>query len=188
MAVLAPWTNFYVIVGTAAGGLTGLTFVVISLIDRAPRRPGSIPTSSGLSIFTTPTVAHFGFALFVSLVLSAPWPTLDFPACAIGLAGLVNVGFAVYNAARTYRLFDPRIETLYQADGEDWFFYGILPLVAYLVLVGSAIELHFAPSAALFVLGGAVVLLIYMGIRNAWDVVTYLAIEGLQERDREQQP
>jgi hypothetical protein len=30
-AVLTGWDNFYVIAGGAAGGLTGLTFVVISL-------------------------------------------------------------------------------------------------------------------------------------------------------------
>ena len=31
-SLLAGWANFYVIVGSSAGALTGLTFVVIALI------------------------------------------------------------------------------------------------------------------------------------------------------------
>ena len=33
---LEAWANFYVIVGSSAGGLTGLTFVVIALVADAP--------------------------------------------------------------------------------------------------------------------------------------------------------
>jgi hypothetical protein len=55
---LAGWDNFYVIVGSAAAGLTGLTFVVIALIrDARNVRP------TGLRAFVTPTIVHFGGVL-----------------------------------------------------------------------------------------------------------------------------
>ena len=37
LALLADWDNFYVIAGGAAGGLTGLTFVVIALATDSQR-------------------------------------------------------------------------------------------------------------------------------------------------------
>jgi hypothetical protein len=35
----------------------------------------------------------------------------------------------------------------------------------------------------LFLIGGVMALLLFNGIRNAWDSVTYMAIEGLPRRD-----
>jgi hypothetical protein len=60
---LATWQNFYVITGSAAAALTGLVFVVITLIAGARVR-GSSET---LGTFSTPNVVHFGAA-----ILSAP--------------------------------------------------------------------------------------------------------------------
>jgi hypothetical protein len=54
--------------------------------------------------------------------------------------------------------------------------YTILPFVAYGAICAGAIGLAVAPRQALFALAGAVLLLIFIGIRNAWDVVTFLAI------------
>jgi hypothetical protein len=59
---LTDWLNFYVIVGSSAGALTGLQFVVIALISETQS------TASMLEVraFGTPTVVHFCAALFVS--------------------------------------------------------------------------------------------------------------------------
>src|SRR6185437_10783286 len=56
---LAAWQNFYVIIGSAAATLTGLTFVMVTLVagTGAPR------TNESVAAFGTPTVVHFGFAL-----------------------------------------------------------------------------------------------------------------------------
>src|SRR5215470_10613450 len=77
VAVLLPldtWQNFYVLVGTAAATLTGLMFVVITLIVQL-RVQVSLP-GSGIAVFSTPNVFHFGAALLVAAILSAPWPEL----------------------------------------------------------------------------------------------------------------
>jgi hypothetical protein len=58
---LESWSNFYVIVGSSAGGLTGLTFVVIALMaDARGVRP------SGLRAYLSPTVVHFCSALGIA--------------------------------------------------------------------------------------------------------------------------
>src|SRR2546429_2050803 len=83
---LAGWENFYVIIGSSAGGLTGLTFVVIALIRDAAR-----VQPAGLHAFVTPTIVHFGAALALAAYLSMPHqsvPTLSAGVGVVGLGGL----------------------------------------------------------------------------------------------------
>jgi len=63
------WDSFYVIVGSAAGGLIGLQFVVMTLLaDRPPQR-----AEEAAPAFATPTIVHFGTVLFLAAILRAPW-------------------------------------------------------------------------------------------------------------------
>jgi hypothetical protein len=68
-SLLAGWENFYVITGSSAGGLTGITFVVIALI-RDVQHIG--PTPAGLRAFVTPMIVHFGGVLALAAYLSMP--------------------------------------------------------------------------------------------------------------------
>src|SRR5258708_19416647 len=70
MPALTGWENFYVIVGSSAGALIGLQFVVITLIAEMPIVRDVERVSSA---FSTPTVVHFGAVLLLSAVISAPW-------------------------------------------------------------------------------------------------------------------
>jgi hypothetical protein len=155
--------------GTSAASLIGLMFVVITLVTRAEQQARS---SEGLSTFSTPTVMHFCAVLLVSATMTAPWHALMFAAiigAAVGLYGIVYVLGVVFRSRRF---------TAYVPDAEDWTWYWILPLVAYGAILGAAIALLKAPIQALFALAGGVLLLIFIGIRNAWDVVTFLVIRG----------
>ena len=78
------WESFYVIVGSSAGALTGLQFVVLTLITEAGMVPGSGET---LSAFGSPNVLHFCAALLVSAIFSAPWHDLGPPGIAVAVAG-----------------------------------------------------------------------------------------------------
>jgi len=165
--LLTAWANFYVMTGSSAAALTGLMFVVISLLTGREREEG---TRDATAAFTTPTVMHFAAALLISAVFLAPWRSLVPPAVAaalIGLYGVVNILRAMYRARRL---------TIYTADFEDWTWYTILPFVAYGAVSAGAIALTAVPVQALFILAGAIVLLLFVGIRNAWDIVTYIAI------------
>src|SRR5437763_5392678 len=90
---LATWQNFYVIVGTAAATLTGLVFVVITLMVQLQVRPSS--SRSHMSVFNTSNVVHFGAALLIAALLIAPWPTLWAAALLLGLAGLAGVSYVL---------------------------------------------------------------------------------------------
>jgi len=69
MSDLAEWDSFCVIVGSAAGALIGLQFVVMTLIAQNPPQRAA---EAGAA-FATPTVVHFGAVLLVSALLRAPW-------------------------------------------------------------------------------------------------------------------
>jgi hypothetical protein len=167
---LAPWSSFFVVVGSAAAALTGLMFVVITLVTGTERRENS---RAGISTFSTPIVVHFGAALLVSALLCAPWGALAYPSAVIALIGLYGIGYVLRIVHRTRQL------SSYQADLEDWICYAILPFAGYAAIFGGAIALPFAPSRALFALAGGALLLVFVGIRNAWDIVTYIAMGQL---------
>src|ERR1700694_6059144 len=88
---LPTWQNFYVIIGSAAAALTGLTFVVITLIAGTQRRR----SSEGVAVFSTPTVFHFCATLLVAAILSAPWPVLWNAGLLLGLSGLWGVIYVI---------------------------------------------------------------------------------------------
>ncbi len=163
---LTPWANFYVMMGSSAAALTGLMFVVITLVGDADRGQTS---ADGISTYSTPTVMHFAAALLISALMSAPWRTLGSPAIALGLAGLVGIVYLARIGFRTAQI------TAYRADAEDWCWYVVLPLLSYVAIFATSVGLLANPRNSLFLVAGSVVLLIFIGIHNAWDVVTYLA-------------
>jgi hypothetical protein len=173
MAPLIAWATFYVIVGSAAAVLTGLTFIAITLTAQT-RLPG---VERGIAAFTTPTVVSFGVTLLLAALLSAPWPTLVPPALALGVCGLAG---ALYTATVIQRL---RRLTLYTPVLEDWLWYGASPLVAYLALVAAAPLLPVSPESTLFLIGAAMALLLFNGIRNAWDIVTDIVVVRMAKKD-----
>jgi hypothetical protein len=167
---VASWDNFYVIIGGSAAGLTGLMFVVITLITGSRVRSGD-----GISAYSTPTVVHFAAALLIAAILSAPWTALAQIAVALGLVGLGGLGYVVVVVLR--RLL--RVGRTYQPVFEDWLAHVIIPVAAYITLLVAAILLQANTVLALFFVGGVTTLLIFDGIHNAWDIVTYLALDLL---------
>ena len=164
MTVLEPWESFYVIVGSSAGALIGLQFVVMSLISE---RQVTANTAAAGGAFATPTIVHFGGVLALSAILSAPWNGIVAPAVLYGLAGLSGVVYAIIVIRRM------RAQIAYRPVFEDWLFHALLPLAAYVTLAVCAFATGYHPREALFGVGAAVLLLLFVGIHNAWDAVTY---------------
>ncbi len=164
MTEIAEWTNFYVIVGSAAGALIGLQFVVITLIADRSRVRDNAPAGAA---FATPSVVHFATVLFLSAILCAPWKSIAMVSALWGVLGLSGIVYTIVVARRM------RVQTLYRPVFEDWLFHSILPFVAYLVLTLSAWLAHSDERTGMFLVGGAALLLLFTGIHNAWDAVTY---------------
>jgi hypothetical protein len=69
---------------------------------------------------------------------------------------------------------------------EDWLWYILFPLVSYIVLIVAAMMLPANATPALFVIAAAVVLLLFIVIHNAWDLVLFTAFELLQPENKSQ--
>ena len=175
---LAAWQNFYVIIGAAAATLTGLIFVVATLLAGVRRRVSTAGDS--FSTFNTPNVVHFSAALLVAALLSAPWPALW--AASLPLGGL-GLGGALYMVIVFRRA---RRQTHYQPVLEDWLFHTVLPLAAYTALLAAALFLPQYPTPSLFVIAGGTLLLLFIGIHNAWDNVAYITMELYPRQDKGQ--
>ena len=163
MTPFAEWENFYVIVGSSAGALIGLQFVVMTLIADK-----QVATSEALgSAFGTPNIIHFSAALLLSALVSAPWHGIGAVAVLLGLVGLSGLIYVVIVVRRL------RSQTVYNPVFEDWLFHVLLPFAAYVALVVSALIASSYLREALFGIGVAALLLLFIGIHNAWDAVTY---------------
>jgi hypothetical protein len=123
-----------------------------------------------IDAFGTPTILHFAASLLISSILSAPWPSLSGAAIALDICGFLGVGYTLIVLRRA------RSQTGYQPVLEDWVWHVILPLAAYTALSIAAMTLVRHAVVSLFIVGGTALLLLFIGIHNAWDTVTFLAL------------
>ena len=178
MTALDGWGNFYMIVGSSAGALIGLQFVVMTLIAGRSVERGEAQAGDA---FSTPSVVHFGVVLLLSAIISAPWDGIGTVALLWGGVGLSGIVYAAVVARRM------RAQTVYKPVFEDWLFHVLLPLAAYAMLAGSAFAVRSHARTALFLVGAAALLLLFIGIHNAWDTVMHLVFvekQGKREAER----
>jgi len=161
---LETWHEFYLLVGTAGVTLTGLLFVVVSLGPRVV----ADHQATGVRAFISPNAVYFTTALVVSAVLMVP----GLPAMAIGallcLGAVASLGYLAYTKVHQQWRHN-KLPFL------DWIWFVGLPIAGYVLLLLSGIG--FLLQAALSMHGVAVglILLLVIGIRNAWDLVIWIS-------------
>jgi hypothetical protein len=177
--LLSGWGNFYVIVGSSAAALTGLQFVVIALVAEIRQRA----TTAGIDAFSTPTIVYFSTVLLLSAILCAPWEVLWAVAALVAVCGAAGVVYAGIVTRRARRL------TAYRLVLEDWLWHILFPLVGHAMLLASGLALLWRPNGALFTIATAAMFLLFIGIHNAWDTVTYMVVQGSEseQKDGDQQ-
>ncbi len=178
LSFLTNWQNFYIIIGTAAATLTGLMFVVVTLIAGIEVQVSSV--YAGISAFNTPTVVHFCAVLLMAGILSAPWLAFSHVGLLLGLSGLGEVVYLIIVIQRVRQVPD------YHASLKDWLWYIAFPLISYIALIVAAIALPANPALALYMISAVMVVLLFIGIHNAWDLVTYLAVERSHPENKNQ--
>ena len=164
MNPLAGWENFYVIVGSSAGALIGLQFVVVTLI--AELRTAR-DVERGTNAFATPTIVHFGAVLLLAAVITVPWHGVFTAAVVWGIVGIVGMVYVLIVGRRI------RTQTGYKPQFEDQLFHFILPFAAYATLALFAYAARSNIAGALLAVAAATLVLLFSGIHNAWDAVTY---------------
>jgi hypothetical protein len=181
MPPLADWQSFYVLVGSSAAALTGLTFIVITIAADNHDIAGSASARlSGLRVFITPTAVHFGSALWLSALMSIPGQTvlaLEVLLVGTGAAGLI------YCAILLRRMLAGL--SGYRPFASDWMWNAVLPLLAYSALTATGLLLPRRPAPGLYGVSGVVLLLLFIGIHNAWDVVVWMTTERHARRERQ---
>jgi hypothetical protein len=171
-SLLAGWENFYVIVGSSAGGLTGLTFVVIALISDSAR--GVRPT--GVGAFVTPTIAHFGGVLALAAFLSMPHQSVASLSAGFAVAGIAGVIYGGFIAANMRRVGSAYVPVL-----EDWIWNVILPTLVYAGLLVEAVLIWHEPTPALYAVAALSLIMLFIGIRNAWDIAVWMTFYKQRE-------
>lgn len=165
------WHEFYSLLGTAAAALVALLFVAASI------GAGYISAerASATRTFMSPVLFHYAAVLFISLIVLIPTQTLTTLGLSITFVAGPGLIYAAFILVRVVR--NPA------ADVADWLGYGGSPLVAYAATLIAAGLLVAHSQRGANVLAGALLLLLVVNIRNAWD--TMLA---LVRRQSEQPP
>jgi hypothetical protein len=163
MPSFEEWESFYLIVGGAAGALIGVQFVVMTLIAENP--PARVNEAG--PAFATPTIVHFSAALLLSGLVRIPWAGIAPVAALWGFVGLSGVVYSIIVARRMRR------QTTYRPDLDDWLFYFVVPLMGYALLGMSALIAVSHTHEAFLGVAAAALLLLFVGIHNAWDAIAY---------------
>lgn len=158
---LEAWRDFYVMIGTASGAIVGATFVVASLASGMKER------TLGIRGFVSPTAVHLGSVLIGSAIMAVPAITAIEIALLLGLGGFAGAIYGIVVATRIWSL---------NLDIADRVFYVCLPIVAYAMMLGAAIMLVLQIDSPLHVLAASLVLLLIAGMRNAWDMASFMIL------------
>ena len=164
-SALREWETFYVIVGSSAAALTGLQFVVIALISES-NVGGS---EAEVQTFGTPTIVHFSTVLLIAAICSIPHQSAMSLGICITVSAAILLAYIVWIIGRARRV------TGYRPVLEDWIFHAWLPFGAYAALLVSGLAAH--TSWSLYVIAVAALVLLYVGIHNAWDTAMYISME-----------
>ncbi len=179
-ALLSQWETFFFLIGSSGAALTGLMFIVITLAadSTLPRTPDTV------NAFASPNVIHFVAVFFLSAVLTAPWQRLRDPAHVVGAGAIAGIVYVLIVLRRMLR----QSGSGYKPVLEDWVWHLFLPMTAYAMLFVGAAGLSHDQTWAFFLIGAVMMLLLSIGIHNAWDTVTYMVMKRNDESRTNENP
>jgi hypothetical protein len=161
--MLEGWHEFYGLLGTAAAALVALLFVAASIGAGYLSAERRSPTRT----FTSPIVFHYTYILFLSLAALVPINSDNSLAAVIGVSSVVALVYSAFILAGVLR---SAIRDL-----DDRLGYGATPIAAYLASLVAAIFIFERSPIGPPLLAGALVLLLLVNIRNAWDLTVFFA-------------
>jgi len=164
-AALTEWETYYVIIGSSAAALTGLQFVVVALSADARGIGGG---QEEIETFASPTIVHFCGVLLIAAICSVPHQSATSLGVCITIASIGALVYITWIIQRARRV------TGYQPVLEDWIFHAWLPLISYSMLLIAGIAAH--TTWSLYVIAAAALMLLYIGIHNAWDTAVFLSV------------
>lgn len=158
------WETFYLMVGSSAGALIGLLFVVITLTGEIDPAKATIAQRT----FMSPTVFHFVTVLIISC--AAVVTVLPAPAMALSIAVPAVIG-TLNSLAALLRLSSGKLAAPHWT---DYIYYGVLPTIGHLWLLLAAWAVWQGVTWAAYSVALGAMALLLLGIRDAWDLATWL--------------
>jgi hypothetical protein len=162
-----PWHDFAMLLGTAAATLVGLLFVAATVATGFFTEE----KSPAFRAFVSPSVVHFSAVLAACLMFVAPlsgWLPLG---CLLGVEGLLGI---VYCGLVWRSMVRAGISA--SIDLEDRLMYAALPAVCYAAMLAAGVVLAQGAHFGCGVLAGSLGLLLAVGIRNAWDITSWITL------------
>ena len=171
IAELERWHDFYILVGTAGATLMALLFVAVSLGACFLDESRAAPTRA----FYSPVVVHFTAVFFLAAIALVPAHRAEFFAGVIAVCAAVGVAVSLFVTVQLLR----HDWTRYT---QDHLSYALLPTFAYFALLVAAGLIWTDNDLALDVLAGALLLLLVINIRNAWDLTLSMVRHQAERR------
>jgi hypothetical protein len=165
---LTPWHDFVILLGTAAATLIGLLFVAASVGSSV----FTMERQSAVRVFLSPSVVHLCTVLAATLIAVAPIPTplvLGILVTASGVLGAIYVALVWRTMIR-----DGYIKSL---DLTDRLWYASAPALGYATLIAAGVTLALNLAPACIIYAAALALLLGAGLRNAWDITTWIILK-----------
>jgi hypothetical protein len=162
--LLETWHEFYLLIGTAGLTLSGLLFVVVSFGARTVAEQAA----TGVRAFVSPNAVYFTVVMVVAAVLLVP----AVPRIAVGLflclGAFGSLSYLTYTRVhRRWR--ENKLGAL------DWIWFVGMPVLSFAVLLLSGIGVLLQADASMYGVAVSVILLLVTGMRNAWDLVLWMA-------------
>lgn len=164
--MFADWQDFYLLIGSAGAALIGLVFVVVTLTNRMERSQAR----RGAALYMTPLVFSLAAVTVLSGVAMAPGLSARVVGALVGAVALWGLCHSIYVGwgIRTNR--GP-----VTPHWQDFWAYGFAPGVVYLVLLSVGVAFWRAPRPATYAMAAVLMVLLMLTIRNAWDLITWIA-------------
>ncbi|MBZ9750012.1 hypothetical protein K7W42_03950 [Deinococcus sp. HMF7604] len=163
--LVREWETFYLLTGTAGATLAGLMFVAVTVGERATDRQ-RLPI---LRMHSDPALLAFVLNLVLSAALLIPSLTREWLGTLLLSAGGLGLVYLTVVLRHLHRRVQMR-----GWDLADWLWYAAAPIGACVLLLWSGtLTLSRHSHAALNLTGLTALVLLVMGIRNAWDLVTF---------------
>lgn len=160
------WDTFFEISGEAAATLTGLIFVVVTLMERSNRTR----MLRAVSIYLTPTVLHFAIVFTISALAEAPRLPLALKAAIVGVGALIGLGNGSWAC---HGMINRTLGAT--SHWSDLWLYGAAPTALYAGVLAAAVALAARMEWAVHALAALLIALLLLGIRNGWDLITWIA-------------
>jgi hypothetical protein len=133
--------------------------------------------ATGVRAFISPNIFIFTTTLVVSLVLMVPGPSGTAIGTFLCLGAVASLGYLAYTRAhrqwRHNKLSYP-----------DWIWYVGLPPTGYVLLLLSGIGFLLQAAGSMHGVAAALILLLMIGIRNAWDLVIFMTQREQKQADQ----